>query len=88
MVTLHVKTKIPKTRHLTLHLDLPTTIDPGEAEIVLVVSSMKNDNKEMQRKYNKKFQKKLLTFSVWDDDNFSGFKDFREETNKWKPEAF
>ena len=88
MVTLQLKTKIPKTRHLTLNLDLPTTIEPGEAEIVLIVNSTGNDKKKMQRKYNRQLQEKLLTFSVWSDDNFSGFKDLREEINKWKPEEF
>jgi hypothetical protein len=88
MVTLHLKTKIPKTRHLTLDLDLPNTIVPGEAEIVLIFNSMGNDNQETHHKYNRQLQEKLLTFSVWTDDDFSGFKDFREEINKWQPEEF
>ena len=88
MVTQQLKTKIPKTRHLNLDLDLPTTIEPGEAEIILIVNSMGNDKEEMQRKYNKQLQEKLLTFSVWSDDDFSEFEDLQEEINKWKPEEF
>lgn len=88
MVTMQLKTKIPKTRHLTLDLDLPTTIEPGEAEILLIVNSTGNNKKEMQHKYNRQLQEKLLTFSVWSDEDFSGFKSLREEINKWKPEEF
>lgn len=88
MITLKIKTKIPKTRHLRLDLDLPATIAPGEAEIVMVFNNLQDNKKKLQRMHNKQLQKKLLTFSMWNEDDFSEFKSFREEMNKWKPEEY
>ncbi len=88
MITLKIKTKIPKTRHLRLELDLPPTIAPGEAEIVMVFNNLQDNNKKLQKTHNKQLQEKLLTFSTWNEDDFSEFKSFREEMNKWKLEEY
>jgi len=86
MVTLQLKTQIPDNRHLTIQLDLPDIIQPGEAEIVLIFNTIKNDTK--LQKGNQQLQEKLLKFSVWSEEDIAGFKTFREESNKWKPDEF
>jgi len=86
MVTMQLKTQIPDNRHLTIQLDLPEIVQPGEAEIVLIFNTFKNDTK--LQKANQQLQEKLLQFSVWSEDDIAGFNKFREESNKWKPDVF
>lgn len=78
MTTLQLKTQIPFNRQLTLNLSLPDTVQPGEAEIVLIISTTK-ENHKIQRLANQQIREKLLKSPV---DHFR--KQNKKNTFLWK----
>ena len=87
MITLQIKTKIPPNRHIDIGLDLPDSIEPGDAEIMLMVKNA-NDSNKYQKLKNEKIQEKLLRFSTWSEEDIQHLKIVREEMKKWQPEEF